>query len=276
VAAQARADLREKTVATIARGYPSELPLQPCDVVQEHGQRPPEHDMSVVLDREVLLRNGVFGFENADPRNRTFVMLRSQVLRQMEEAGHRTLAVTSAQPRNGKSFVATNLAAALSQIHPTCLVDLDLRRPTVHDRLALPDSHGSDDFLLGQDSRTVMRCGIGAAQLMVVPVNEPRASSADILATPRLPLLLERLKQLPGAPICILDTPPVLEGDDMMIIAQHVDQILLVVEEGRTRRSELRECLRLLRPTPLLGTVLNRVISAHKGTSYGQYHGYRP
>jgi len=57
-----------------------------------------------------------------------------------------------------------------------------------------------------------------------------------------------------------------------MIIAPHVDAILLVVEEGRTRQAHLREILPMLRPTRVLGTVLNRTILPAQASPYGQYH----
>ena len=67
------------------------------------------------------------------------------------------------------------------------------------------------------------------------------------------------------------------------IVAQRVGQrsghrdeaVELVVEEGRTRQRELREALRMLHPTPLLGTVLNKAIGAPTSSGYYGYGGYR-
>lgn len=225
----------------------------------------------LALDRDHLLRNAVFAFEVGDPRSRTFTLLRSQVLRRLDRSGARVIAVTSVEPRNGKSFIATNLAAALSQIHPTWLVDLDLRRPCVGERFGISADIGIDDYLVGTDRLSAQR--LAGGRLTLAPVRVARPNSAELLASPRTAGLFTRLRAEPGAPVIVIDTPPVLEGDDMIIIASHVDALLLVVEEGRTRQSDLAEALRMLNPTPILGSVLNRTILATASSGYGQYYG---
>lgn len=239
---------------------------RPGTATASNGTPPP-----ALLDRDALLRNGIFGFEYQDPRTQTFVLLRSLALRKLAKADARLLAITSSEPQNGKSFVAANLAAALGRIHPACLVDLDLRRPVVAERFGLTPVAGVDDYLRGHRPLSDIAVPVAGENLTIVPVAEPSDVSADLLAGERAATLFSALRALPGQPVCILDTPPILEGDDMMIIARHVDAVLLVIEEGRTRQRELREVLRLLGPTPLLGTVLNKSIAPLKSTSYGYY-----
>lgn len=233
----------------------------------------PDDRGTITLDRATLLDKGVFGFERGDPRAAPFSMLRSQLLQRLDHGRTRVVAVTSTQARNGKSFVALNLAAALGRIHPALLIDLDLRRPVIGERLGLPDAgSGVDRFLLGESDLREIRCGVGEHQLGVFSVAEARMDSAEILASDRTVQLFASLRAYPHAPVCIIDAPPILEGDDMMILAPHVDGILLVVEEGRTRQADLRESLRMLRPTPILGTVLNRAILPQRSFGYGQYY----
>lgn len=226
----------------------------------------------VALHREILLANGIFGFETGDPRARFFQMLRSQVLGRLDRSDARILAVTSTHPRNGKSFIAANLAAALSRIHATWIVDLDLRRPSIAERFGLAPTAGLDDYLLGRDRMASLNVALGESRLTILPVGQARENSAELLASERMAELFAHLRGQLGRPVCIIDTPPVLEGDDLMIVARHVDAVLFVVEEGQTRQPELRECLRMLEPTPILGTVLNRTLLPRQPVPYGQYH----
>jgi protein-tyrosine kinase len=243
--------------------------------VRKPRPKPPTRHITATLDRAVLLESGIFGFEYMDERAQPFNLLRSQLLRKLAPTGGRVIAISSTQPQNGKSFVAANLAAALSLIQPTILVDLDLRRPTVARRFGLPECAGVDDFLRGKLQVADILCKVAGRDLAIVPVRVPLENSADLLASARADALFEGLRNAPGSPVCIIDTPPILEGDDMLIIAKHVDGVLLVIEEGQTSQHELREALRILLPTPLLGTILNRSISRTVSSSYYRYSGYR-
>jgi protein-tyrosine kinase len=227
----------------------------------------------VALDRAHLLDHGIIGFEQNDIRSQTFQMLRSQLLRRLGRSQTHIVAVTSTQSGNGKSFIAANLAAALSQIHPVWIVDLDLRRPCVADRFGVQADTGVDDYLLGALALGERECLLNNEQLTILPVGQPRANSAEILSSARTAELFTALRNRPEKTVCIIDTPPVLEGDDMMIIAQHVDSVLLVVEEGRTPRSQISNSLRMLHPTPIIGTVLNKSMFPNKSSSYGKYYG---
>lgn len=224
----------------------------------------------VELDHHRLVDNGIFGFEHLDERARPFKLLRSMLLTRLEAMGGQIIAVTSTQPHNGKSFVAANLAVALSHIHPVRLIDLDLRRPTIGARFGLPECAGADDFLLEQRPLSEVGCFVIGHNLGILPVRRPLDYSSDLLASARGAELIAQLRRLPGAPICIIDTPPILEGDEAVIVARRVDGVVLVVEEGQTKQREVREALRMLKPTPLIGTVLNKSNSSPLSPSNGR------
>jgi protein-tyrosine kinase len=233
----------------------------------------PAASSPVALTRDTLIANGVFGFEHLDVRAHTFVLLRSQVINRFYRPGGRVLAVTSTRPGNGKTYITANLAAALSRIHPTVLIDLDLRRPTLASRLGLSPVLGVDDYLAGDASWEDVRTQIAAVDLSVFGVRQPRQNSATLLANERLGGMLDALRTLPEAPICIVDTPPILVLDDIMLISQSVDGVLMVIEEGATRGEDLAEALRILSPTPIVGSVLNKSITGGPPASgYGDYY----
>lgn len=212
------------------------------------------------LDREALAESGLWGFAPLDPRARPFVRLRSQLLGRLPRGERgRVIAIASPRAGDGKSFVAANLAAALGQLHSVCLIDLDLRSPAIGGLFGAPECAGVDALLAGERNLGDIGCVAADARLVVLPAQRPVADATRLLASPALPALFETLRRDPDM-ICLVDTPPILDMDDAILIARQVDGVLLVVEEGRTAARDVREALRLIAPTPLVGSVLNRAL----------------
>lgn len=229
----------------------------------------------VTLDPVLLAANGIFGFALTDVRSRSFLLLRAQLLNHFHRDGGRILAVTSAQPGNGKTYVAANLAAALGCIHPTVLIDLDLRRPSLASRFGLSPGVGVDDYLAGEALPAHTATRIASSDLVIHGVRRSRPDPASLLKGDRLAQLIDSVRQRADAPICIIDTPPVQVVDDIVLIARNVDGILIVIEEGATRAADLIETLRTISPTPIIGSVLNKSLTGERlRASYEDY--YRP
>lgn len=237
--------------------------------------RPSRPPGSVELWQPHLAENLIIGFEHFDERAHPFFGIRSQLLRHAKVTGQRIFAVTSVQPRNGKTLVAVNLAAVLSRISPTVLLELDLRRPSIGARLGLPqDRAGVDDFLEGRASWRNTGTRIRDFDLTVHRVRELRDNAEQLLASPGLGELLAEIRASADNPICIVDSPPAVVGDDIMLIARAIDGVLMVVEEARTPKRALLDAINALSPTPVVGTILNRSLSS---TSPGiDYDHYRP
>ncbi|MCM8729772.1 CpsD/CapB family tyrosine-protein kinase [Hephaestia sp. GCM10023244] len=233
----------------------------------------PVRAASLPIDRDRLMRNGIFGFEHLDPRAHGFILLRAQVLSDFYFPGGRILAVTSMQTGNGKSYIAANLAAALSRIHRTVLIDLDLRRPSIGERFGVADGPGIDDYLSGEASLSGIGQCLDTTDLTVFPVRATRENSSSLLASSRLGALFATIRTLPGAPICLVDTPPVLALDDIMLISRSADAVLLVIEEGRTTGREIAEAVRLLGEDAIFGSVLNKSMTRREGDLDPYYQG---
>ncbi|MET0251550.1 MAG: CpsD/CapB family tyrosine-protein kinase [Novosphingobium sp.] len=238
------------------------------------GGRPPCAPLDFALSPETLAANMVVGFERMNSRVHPFFVMRSRLLKHARATGQRVFAVTSVQPGDGKTHVSVNLAAALSRIYPTVLVELDLHWPSVSRRLGLPPvRRGIDDFLAGEAGwrETGLKCQ--ASDLTIHPVREHRPDAEDLLASPRLAEFLQDLRSDGSDPICLIDTPPALVNDDLMLIARAVDGVLMVVCEAKTRSPALRETINALNPKPIVGTILNMSISSLRSESdYGSYY----
>lgn len=214
------------------------------------------------LDPELLRSNRLGGFAPASEDARSFFGLRSQLWKHVQATQQRVFAVTSVQPGDGKTHVAVNLAAVLSRIHPTILLELDLRRPSVGERLGLPTEHaGIDDYLSGAGSFSDSAIHAKDFNLTIHRVRCPHSSPEKLLASTRLTEMFRAIRAIDGNPICIVDTPPAVINDDMMMILPATDGVLMVVQEGHTSRHVLSDTIKSLAPVPIIGTILNMSIS---------------
>lgn len=233
---------------------------------------------------EKLRETGIYGFDSKDIRSRPFTLLRAQILRIARARGWRIIGVTSPTPKVGKSFVASNLAAALARtpdLH-TYLFDFDLRRSTIARNFKLKGDVGLSHFLDGtiSDLGAVART-IPNEQLTIFPSFPNAAASDELVASNRMDSLIAAMRQLPEGTLCLCDLPPVFANDDAVVISQKIDAYLMIIEDGVTTRKQIRDSFRLLSPAPCIGTVLNRysagLVADDYGYGYGQnkrYGGY--
>jgi protein-tyrosine kinase len=204
---------------------------------------------------------GIFGFNSRDRRSRSFNLLRTQVMKIMKAREWKIIGVTSATPRVGKTFMSTNLSASLSRIPGmrTLLFDLDLRRGSVADNFGIPPGQGVNAFLSGAiDTLEGAAYKIPQTGLTIYPSTPTSESSAELLAGERMLALVNAMRGMNENVICICDLPPAFANDDAAIVMQVIDAYLLVVEEGVTTAKQVRDTINMLKPSPCIGTVLNR------------------
>lgn len=227
-----------------------------------------------ISDRNVDTESctGIFGFNSRDRRSRPFNLLRTQVMKIMQARNWKIIGVTSATPRVGKTFMATNLAASLSRIPDTrtLLFDLDLRRGSVAERFGIAEGQGINAYLSGEiDSLDGTAYKVTHSGLTIYPSFPSTDSSAELLAGERMRGLIAAMRALPDNVICICDLPPAFANDDAAILMQSIDAYLLVVEEGVTTANHVRDAIDLLKPSPCIGTVLNRYNGGIGSSDYG-------
>lgn len=236
---------------------------------------------TVAVDPAVLSANKIFGFDSRDLKSRPFNLLRSRLLKLAAARNWKLIGVTSPAPGTGKSFIAANLAAAMSRTPDieVYLFDLDLRRGSVAKTFGLPKSVGLERYLAGEASHlgTIPQLAqvakrIEGQRLMVLPSFPSSARSAELLAGKPMKRLVGAMKALPENAICLCDLPPVFANDDASLVAEQLDAYLLVVEEGVTSKKQVRDAVGLLAPTPCAGTVLNRYHGGLISDDYG--YGY--
>ncbi len=216
------------------------------------------------------------GLAERDIKARPFKLLRTSLARLMTDNGYQTVGITSASPGAGKSFIASNLAASLSQLpgRDVVLIDLDLQRASIADLFGLEDAGGVVDYLSGEtDDLASLACRLPSTGLIVLPSFIRRTNSAELLASHRLGELIQAVTNAPERPLVVCDLPPLFVSDDAMLAAQALDAIVLVVEQGTTTKKQVEACYQLLYPTKILGTIFNRYAGGF-ADPYGYYGGY--
>lgn len=226
----------------------------------------------VRLSRAVLETNRIVIDESA-PASGAYKMLRTRILQRMRNNGWKSLAITGTSPEEGKSLTALNLSLALASDTDTTvvLVDLDLRKPSLHRYLGIKPAHGVGDYLLG--GAELEQIGVRTAfdGLGLLLNERPFQNSSEMLSSRRAAALVDRAQRGEGR-IAVFDMPPVLASDDMLAFCPFVDAVLLVLAQGKTRQMDMVAARELLQNVNVVGAVLNR--SSEKVAPY-YYYGQR-
>jgi succinoglycan biosynthesis transport protein ExoP len=182
------------------------------------------------------------------------------------------LMVTSAQPSEGKSTVAVNLARALAQSGKSViLVDADLRAPVLHRTFDLPNAKGLSTILQRRISLDEAIQHSKMPRVFVLTSGPLPSNPNELLGSQEMKSLMEQLVHLFG--VVVLDTPPYLPVTDAAVLGPMVDGVLLVVARGQSRREAVEEtCEQMANQgirTP--GIVVNR---AEQDSLYDAYYAH--
>ncbi|NNF67526.1 MAG: CpsD/CapB family tyrosine-protein kinase [Gammaproteobacteria bacterium] len=196
-------------------------------------------------------------------------MLRTRVLRGMKENRWNSLAITSPRSGEGKSLTAVNLALSMArEIDQTVLlVDLDLRRPSIHDFFGFEIEKGLSDYLTSDVPIEELLINPSMDRFVVLPGRGRVDNSSELLASPKMTQLSEEIARRYENRVVVYDLPPVLAVDDALAFSNQVDAFLLVVEEGGTPAEEIIAAHDVLAESNIIGTVLNKA-----SDTTGQYY----
>jgi len=201
------------------------------------------------------------------------LQLALRVRKSLQAADARSLMIASAMRNEGKTTVSCNLAlalASLGQVDRVALVDLDLRRPSLHSVLELPSPGcGIEDVIGGGQPLERARVPISAPSLDVYPCLRGQVKAHELLLRPAFPEMLQTLRE--RYQFVILDSPPSLLVPDATIIMQHVECFAPVARSGITRTRSFRKMLDMLPPRSLLGAILDGGATSIRKGYYAEY-----
>jgi receptor protein-tyrosine kinase len=174
------------------------------------------------------------------------------------QAGRRTLVVASPGAREGRSFVAANLAVVFSQLgHRTLLVDADFRAPRPQSLFNIADRFGLSSVLSGRaDLSAAVPVG-GLTGLAVLPCGPVPPNPLELLSRGSFPALLGKAQQ--EYDVILIDTPPAAEYADAQSIAFRAGDVLLLSRRHHTRVDDTERAVRELSDASarVVGTLMN-------------------
>ena len=206
----------------------------------------------------------------------SFSNLRSSLLYLPYKNGRpKTLLITSAQPSEGKSTIASNLAVSLAVTGAkVLLVDADLRRGRVADIFDVPSNKGLSTILMGQIGISDAIIHVSNSKLDILPRGKSISHPSKYLLSQAMDLFVDEMKK--RYDYVVFDTCPILAADDTTSLAPKLDATLFVIRIGTSSMHASRKSLELLysRQVTVLGAILNAVPSTGEEYSYYNYAGY--
>lgn len=181
--------------------------------------------------------------------------------------------VTSPGPGEGKTTTTANLAVVFGLAgHRVCVMDTDLRRPTIHKVFGVDNSKGLTTLLLAREpdiDRTLVRSLY--TNVTVLPSGPLPPNPSELLGSARMQEILDGLRE--RFDVVLMDSPPALVVTDASVLGMLADGLVIVARAGKTRMGELRATITELAQTgrPIAGLMLNRVSTRDAGYYYYQY-----
>lgn len=192
----------------------------------------------------------------------------------------KTVLVSSGMPKEGKTFVAANLALSLARYknNRVLLIDADLRRNSLHTLLGTSSAPGLSAFLTGEASATAImqRCALEVDASVTTPVlsnvtfipgGGGGEGSADLSGNTRFAELIRFAA--PYFDWIIVDSSPVNVVSDAVNLAPACDGVLLVTRGGQTSYKTAQKAQKEFGTANLLGVVLNGAAEVPHQTYYG-------
>ncbi|MFZ0282425.1 MAG: polysaccharide biosynthesis tyrosine autokinase, partial [Bacteroidales bacterium] len=181
--------------------------------------------------------------------------------------------VTSPNPSEGKSTMATNLSVSMAiNGRKVVLIDADLRKPSIQRILNTPLQPGLSNYLAGDASASDIIRPTEIPNLFFIPAGTIPPRPAELLNSKAFEDLLQDLRG--KFQHLVIDTPPIIGFADGRVLSSHVEGVLLVVRHNYTTRESIVLAKQFLNQVNarIIGVVLNMSFTNRSG--YGYYYGY--
>jgi len=185
--------------------------------------------------------------------------------------------VTSALPREGKTFTAVNLALSMAAEvdHTVLLIDGDVAHPMFTDLLGIPREPGLLDLLTRDDldvGDALVKTNI--EKLTVLPAGANQQFATELLASEQMASLLRSLASRYSDRIIVFDSPPLLPTTEARVLASHMGQIVMVVAADATTQHAVSQALSTIEHCDIVMMMLNKASRTDVGSYYGYYADY--
>lgn len=185
-------------------------------------------------------------------------------------SNHKVIVVTSANPKEGKSTVAANMALALAQDDKkVILIDCDLRKPTIDKRFNISNETGLTELVIAKESEITFGYNYNE-NLTILTSGKIPPNPTEILSSNYMLRLINSLRNI--FDYIILDAPSVELVTDAQILAAKFDGTILVVKAETTKKSSVHNAINILRRVNanIIGIVLNEIEIKQSDDFYGE------
>ncbi len=225
---------------------------------------------------EPILRTKQLSEKNRNILIEAYRSLRASIMLSTASRPPKIIMFTSSQPGEGKTTTTTNTAISMAQLGLSVLViDADMRRPAVHRVFGLKRTHGLSTYLSSEVPIDQLIQPTHVANLWVMASGTIPPNPTELVSSEKMRDLIQRLSQ--KFDHILIDSPPILNVTDPVVISTLTDGVVLVVQSGRSKRSFVRRAHRELAQVgaKVFGVVLNNVDFSGVGYSDYEYARYR-
>lgn len=198
-----------------------------------------------------------------------------------EDTSCHLIGVTSAQPSDGKSTIAINLAYSLAELGKrTLLIDADMRRSSIHVKARIEKTPGLSNLMTDSNSITAALRQYESStgiSFSIIPGGDVPPNPSELLNSKRMETLLQTLAT--AYEYIVIDLPPIGAVVDAVSVARAIDGMLVVIRENACPKGLLADCMQQLdyAGVNVLGFVVNGALEGSgKKYQYGKsgYYGY--
>jgi len=209
-----------------------------------------------------------------DPVNESYRSLRTNLSFSNLDNPVKSMLVTSSSPSEGKSITAANLGISYAETGNRILIlDTDLRKPVQHKLFEIEKKPGLCDYMVGQATLDEIIYDVGIKNLNLIPAGKNPPNPAEILASKKFADLMKNLAD--KFDLILLDTPPVMNVTDPILVSLNAGGVLFVVKFGSTDKQVAVSAMEKLKrgKSNMLGAVMNN-IRFDRGYGYYRYYDY--
>lgn len=201
--------------------------------------------------------------------------LRTNIMFSAADRQLKTIVVSSANPREGKTTSVIYLGTTMAQSgQRVLLIDTDMRRPRLHSSTGVSRQTGLTNLILGDHDYDDVIKTTEIPNLYVLPCGPLPPNPAELLMSHRFEVVLEELAKRFDR--IILDSPPLRVVTDAVVLSKKTDGVILVVKAGATLRDDIKRSAREVRAVDgaIFGVIVNAIEPDSRSGYYYSYYGY--
>jgi len=201
--------------------------------------------------------------------------LRTNILFSSADRQLKTIVVSSANPREGKTTSVIYLGTTMAQSgQRVLLVDTDMRRPRLHVSLGVSRQSGLSNLIVGEKDYDDVIKATDIPNLSILPCGPLPPNPAELLMSQRFQIVLAEVARRFDR--VILDSPPLQLVTDAVVLSKQTDGVIMVVHADKTLREDAKRAARQIRHVggTIFGTVVNAIDDSHSTYYYGKYGAY--